>query len=170
MLTLRSWLSIGTLDDLRNPKALARGAIGAILLLDNPNGALVPTITYLDLTAPVGQRITPDAVAHALAFINDQRDNGAHILLVDSPRLGQATALASAAIKLRGGGTLIEAYKSLWPDTPTDSPNGDMWEAVHDYYPDEPSFDVLWYHINGLTQHTTYPTESTRFAQATFAR
>lgn len=158
MLTLRSWLSIGTLDETLQPQELAYHGINAVLLLDNLNGWVRPQVNYLDLSQPDNTPIPVESIAEALDFIHEQRNMGAHILIADSHGLGRATAIAAAAIKTKSGCSmsLIEAYKSLWDGYPHDLPHSYMWEAVRDYYEHEASFDVLWFHLNALTQHATY--------------
>jgi hypothetical protein len=150
MYDLRSWLVIGTHQESQQRELLASNGIGAVLQMGHPIGQLSLPSFYIRVHDAA--YLQPRQLEQGMAFIHDQRNWGRRILIADDNALSCAPMMAVAAIKEKGGGTLIDAYRSVLGVHPNAQPHPLLWDSVCDYYDDEPSYDVLWFHINLLMQ------------------
>lgn len=155
MYAVRNWLYIGTHQDTLSGEWLQQHNIGAVLLLGTPLQQL--TIAALHLQVHDGIAISAETLNVGLSFIHEQRNWGRRILLACDSGLSCAPAFAVAALKEKGCGSLIDAFRAVLAVHPHAQPHPVIWKSLCGYYPDEPSYDVLWFQINLLLQqHSQY--------------
>ncbi|MEL7233011.1 MAG: hypothetical protein AAFV33_02850 [Chloroflexota bacterium] len=152
--SIRKWLAIGTTHEAAQPDLLDRHGMGAVLLLSAPPQQ--PYGQSLCLPVREGHYILPHTIEQGINFVHDQRNMGQRILIADETGTSRAPAFAIAALKDRGKLNLVDAYRAVLKTNPLAAPHPIYWESLCAFFNDEPSYDVLWYHISMLmTRYTT---------------
>ncbi|MEM6281470.1 MAG: dual specificity protein phosphatase [Chloroflexota bacterium] len=153
MESVRKWLAIGTTHEAAQPDLLHQRGIGAVLLLSAPPQQ--PHGQSLCLTVHEEQVILPHTIEQGIDFVHEQRNMGQRILIADEIGTSRAPAFAIAALKDRGKLNLVDAYRAVLKTNPQAAPHPLHWESLCAFFRDEPSFDVLGYHITMLMHRYT---------------
>lgn len=142
MIPIRPWLVVGKYTDTVNSDILRDHQVGAMLQLHQAVDHLDMPTMFLPLQD--GKPVTMVELDQGIDFIRRHKAQGHTVLIACSAGVSRSVTLATAALKLEEGKSLLDTFHDVRERHPRALPDQVHWQALCQYFKEDIPFWDVW--------------------------